>query len=643
MKKQIIAGLVLIPILGSSIILMTACGGSEDSKTLSDKMESAITAVTKSESFSTRELTLSSVGGGNYKYYVPNYQGDKILSLGDRMATDTRKALIETPSEITSETNLTNFYKQFTSEREVIASFYDLPFGVSFNIIQNNADIIKNNITDLDMSKGNVSGLISSLDNFISKTTVQSREIDRLNQYIASIGGVPATTSSIFNIYQNALYNYKKDYQEYVRTTINLAKESSKVVEEICPNVSYEEQLSTQLAEDIVFSFGNKLLISAGQKVQITEINGTESVTYKLRYIDKSNLVWDFSTSEEFEDVKVGDRVELTKDFLGEVTFLGRKVVKDQKVKVVSVAGTAYFTAQFTDDNGIIWEKVFATNSEYVKGEIAVDKEVSLTTDIIFTLKRKVLVKGTVIAKVGEVVDGIQTVRYTDDNNYVWEANVSEAKITTVPPTELSDQFYKLAEAADATFKGKNIVKNTKVEVISEKETSELDVSYLGKEGFVWTQTISKSQSTRAEKSYFMNISLDILDDYYSLLVEDMESKFLTTNEKTEAGEGEDYLITITSWMNDYLNFMKKVLVQKSMNVEKKFSTEDLAELNKQYEVVKVSEELARAYQTKFNPIKKRFIDNNEFTNEEYAVFRKISKYYQEILLDWIDYYTTKI
>lgn len=140
-----------------------------------------------------------------------------------------------------------------------------------------------------------------------------------------------------------------------------------------------------------------------------------------------------------------------------------------------------------------------------------------------------------------------------------------------------------------------------------------------------------------------MNISLDILDDYYSLLVEDMESKFLTMNEKTEAGEGEDYLITITSWMNDYLNFMKKVLVQKSLNVEKKFSTEDLAELNKQYEVVKVSEELARAYQTKFNPIKKRFIDNNEFTNEEYAVFRKISKYYQEILLDWIDYYTTKI
>ena len=149
MKKQIIAGLVLIPILGSSIILMTACGGSEDSKTLSDKMESAITAVTKSESFSTRELTLSSVGGGNYKYYVPNYQGDKILSLGDRMATDTRKALVETPSEITSETNLTNFYKQFTSEREVIASFYDLPFGVSFNIIQNNADIIKNNISKM--------------------------------------------------------------------------------------------------------------------------------------------------------------------------------------------------------------------------------------------------------------------------------------------------------------------------------------------------------------------------------------------------------------------------------------------------------------------------------------------------------------
>lgn len=638
MKKQVIAGLALVPILGSSILLMTACGGGADNKTLSEKMDAAIAAVTENANFSTREINLGPLGGSNYKYYVPKYSGTP--SFANYMAKDTRSVLLNSPKKISS-TNIKDFYGYFESEREVIAVFYDLPFGVSFNTILNNANIIKNNVAELDTSKGDVSALVSFLDNFISETTDQEREVDRLNKYVSSIKTIPEMSSPLFNLYQNALYNYKKDYQEYVRTTIDLAKQSSRVVEQICPNVSYEEELSTQLANDTVFSFGNKIKISAKEKVQVIEVAGGEKVTYKLRYVDNNDLVWDFTTSEEeYESAKIGSLVELSKDHFEEVTFLGKKVYKDQKVKVVGMTGN-FFTAQVTDANGMNWQKGFTTNSNYIQGQVGINKEVALKADSIFVPSGKVLSKGTIISKVGSVESGLQTIAYADGNGFVWEGKVSESKITTVPPTEFSEQFYKLAEDTTVNFKGKKIAKNAKVEVAD--ASSDLSVTYLDSTGTQWAQSITRSQIVSAEKSYYMDISLDIIDDYYSLLVEDMQSKFLTVNEQTEATAGDEYLITITSWMNDYINLMKKVLVHKTNAISKKFNSEDLSKFSEQRDAVKVNENLAREYQTKYNPIQKRFIDNTEFTNEEAAIFRKIAKYYQEILLDWINYYTAKI
>lgn len=625
MKKRILATLGLLSVLGGSLAFMTACGNDADVKSLSEKLDTSIAAVQESSYFTNKTYKIK---GENYSFYAPNYYSTMEARVKDQTEVVTGTSLDSNDSSL--------FVKQKTNHTsyERIGMNYDIPFGYAFNAILRCNSIIKNNYENLNKASSAVSSLISSLDNFTQATKDYELVIKRTNSYWGNV----STISS--DLAENALYNYMKDYEGYVRTSINLARELYSAVEDLCPMVNYKEQTRTQLSTTQSVTL-QKIAVSQGTKLNILSIDGEKTKTYNFSYTDKNNIVWNFSEDGDYKDAKAGDTVALDKDVEVAAAYIGRNVTRNSKVQIIEKTSEKFFKVQYVDAEGVLWTRDLAIDGKYVNGNIELNKEVTMAKDAVFDLYGKRVDEKTEIKKLGVQFGSSQAIYLEDSHGYRWEGTVDVSKIAVVPATETDPETYWIKERTVLQFKDLMLAKNTVVDILSDDGIT-VEISYKDENGYVWGMTTGTSVKTNSEKSLYEKMALETLDEYYTFNIEKMNSKAYTDEEYTLVGSSNEIKDTMR-WVNNYIEFMKSAAVQQKASVLKKLSTEDISAFNAAREIYEVNKNLNRETLNKLNLTNIRFFVNWEMNKDEKLNFEKLQTYYNDLLVSWVNYYTSTL
>lgn len=617
MKNRIIATLGLLTILGGSLAFMTACGKDADVKSLSEKLDTSISSVQNSNLF--KEKTYN-VNGTSYSFYAPKY----VETMETKLKKDAEAVLNGTGES----SDIDSYLKSNLSTYGRIGVDYDLAFGYAFNSIKKCNSIIKNNYENLNKASSSVENLLSSLDNFTQATKNQEKVIENTNSYWSNISAISS------DLTENALYNYMKDYEGYVRTSINLAREIYDAVEELCPSVSYKEQDASQLAVDTTMNM-SKISIKKGTKLYILSIVGEKTKTYKFTYVDNNSMVWNFSEVGDYKTAKVGETVSLDKDLELQATYVGRRVNKKTKVQVTEMVEGDFFKVQYVDSEGGVWTKTLISDGENIKGEIKVDQEVELTKDMDFDFSSKKVKKGVEVQILEESSD-TYSIRYIDSLGYVWEQNVASSKVEVTPATEGANAKYTLAEDTLFEYKGLSVKANANV-CVTDEGSGTVNVVY--RDGnYVWSADVNKSDLTKAEKSLYEELSLETLSEYYTICVEKMSSKAFTQDEFSKA-KGNEYLYNTMIWTNNFVEFMKKATVHQNADVQRKWTTEGLNNIKSTHNVYLVNRNMNGETLNNLNLTNIRFFEDWELSKEEKLNFKKIQTYYNDVFVSWVDYY----
>lgn len=622
MKKKILATLGLLSVLGGSLAFMTACGNDKETKSLLEKFNTTVEAVQKSTSFEKKTYIINEE---YYTFYAPKYYSE----LESQIKNQTDAVLTE--SLDSSDSTFFTKQKEKDTIYKRIGMNYDIPFGYAFNAILRCKSIIKNNYDNLNNASSTVSSLMSSLDNFTQATKDYEYVINRVNSYWKKVKNS--------NLGENALYNYMKDYQGYVRTTINLAREAYDAIEDLCPMVSYKEQKKTQLDGDYAVGF-KKLALNKGTKVNILSVEGVETKTYKFSYIDKNNIVWNFSAEGDYGDAKVGDTVSLSESLEVEDAYVGRNVPRNSRVIIIKKTGTSFFKLQYVDSEGVIWESSeLAIDGKYVNGDIELNKEVTMAKDAVFELNGKGIDEKTPIKKLGPQLETNQKIYYVDSHGYRWTGSVDASKIAIVPATETEPESYWIKERTVLTFNFRILSKNTVVDILSDDGVS-VEYAYKDENGYVWGGVTGAAIKTSPAKSLYEKMALETLNEYYTFNVEKMSSKAYTDEEYTLIGKSNEMEETMI-WLNDYTEFMKSAAVRQNASVIKKLTTKEVDEFNKTHAIYASNKNLNSETLNKLNLSNIRFFVNWEMNKDEKLNFEKIQTYYNDLLVTWINYYTS--
>lgn len=623
MKKRIFAALGLLSVLGGSLAFMTACGNNADTKSLSEKLDTSIAAVQESSYFTKKTYKIK---GEEYSFYAPKYYS-------------TMETKIKSETQVVTETSFSSndpflFYYQMIKHTsyERIGMNYDIPFGYAFNAILRCNSIIKNNYDKLNKASSTISNLISSLDNFTQATKDYELVIDRTNSYWANI----ATLSS--DLAENALYNYMKDYEGYVRTSINLARELYSAVEDLCPMVSYKEQNRTQLSIAQATNL-QKIAMKKGTKLNILSIYGVNTKVYNFLYTDKNNNVWNFSEVGDYKDAKDGDTVTLDKDVEVSATYIGRNVTRNSKVQIIEKTSEKFFKVQYVDPEGVIWTRDLATDGKYVNGDIEQNKEVTMAKEAVFSLYGKRVEEKTEVKKLGAQLGSNQSIYIEDSHGYRWEGNVDVSKIAVVPATETDPEVYWVKERTVLQFKDLMLAKNTVVDILSDDGIT-VEYSYKDENGYIWGATAGQSVKTNSEKSLYEKMALETLDEYYTINIEKMNSKAYTDEEYVLVGRSDEIKDSMR-WLNNYIEFMKSAAVHQAASAFKKLSVEDINAFNIARETYEVNKNLNRETLNKLNLTNIRFFANWKMNKDEKLNFEKLQAYYNDLLMSWVNYYTS--
>lgn len=621
MKKKIIASLGVLAILGTSLAFMTACGNTEQSKELVERLDASVSAVTSNENFNKKQYYFNE---DLYEFYAPKYNG--IMEVLLKSYTE---KVIKNPTDATN-TLLVNYAKTAFNTIQSIGSDYDITFGYAFNSILNSQGVIKNNYDKINQSASEIPELIKKLDNFAQATKDHSMVIKNMNDYLKSIN------SYTDDLAENALYNYAKDYEGYVRTTIDLARELYNSIEDICPMVSYREQTNSQLNEDVVMNF-SKINIKAGSRATVVSVSGVKNKIYTLQYIDKNNVAWQFIADGDYGEAKEKDVITLNKDVTISGTYLGRSVVKGSRVKVVEVLSDAFYKVEFTDSDNVVWTKTLSTEGKYINTTVQLNKEYSLAKDVVFDLSGKILEKGSAVTKIGTGTIGEQTVRFIDSNNYVWETDIDFSKVEVVPENENSEKKYLLKENTLFSYTGLNVSKNTSV-AVADDNYSTVNVSYAQDNGYIWLKNISKSKLTTKEISYFEGLSLETLNEYFTINVEKMGSKMLSSEELSLLNEN-DNLISLLQWKVDCYKFLKQATDMQNVVVKKELTLKDFQDLDSKHSIYEFNKNKNAENLKNFDLTNIRFFSDWEMNTDEKVQFEKIQNYYDNLLETWVNYY----
>ena len=210
MKRKIIAGLFAGMAVCSSALMITACGSSETIDSVTKKLESVVARVEDSEAFAYRNVKTSE---GEFFLNQPTYNDSLI--------------------ELIKEQDITDEYGQ-------LFYMYDAVFGYSYSCINYGLNVLQNyepkKEVKIDEAKANMlNSVASSLKIFEGVINEQENSIFSLVNYLENLNDYDSVLA------YNALYNYKKEYSNFVSAGLNLASNLTKMINEIYDEITYEE------------------------------------------------------------------------------------------------------------------------------------------------------------------------------------------------------------------------------------------------------------------------------------------------------------------------------------------------------------------------------------------------------------------
>ena len=601
-KRNLIFALSACALIGASSVLLTSCGNNVDVLSVRQKMGDTINSITTSDKFDEKHIV---VDAESYLYTAPEYnivmQGlININLLNDDLDLET--------------TNLNR-----------LGLLYDISFGYSFNVIKHNYDVMKNSTVKENLSseqKQLVTDLDKSLDDFNQKLNKHKHDVANTTEYLSSI-------SSFTNqLAQNAIYNYQKDYQSFVRSCINLAKKSCEVATEVY-NTNYKESDYSYLTTEQLLNFNGKI-VSKENKIKVKQING---LNYKVNYTDSEGLLYEATAEREDLILEQNEIIEIDKEYTlakdVEFELLGKKVNKDSKVKITNINDQSY-VVEYVENNRVFSTELVKTNiedTEAVAGDINLSAEVTLKSDRIFDFDSQIFKSNSsvILSNVNLLSYEIQ---YIDENNLIYEAR-NEIKETEV---QKGDKV-TLKSDTRLDFKGK-LVKEGNYKITS-LNTNDYGVKFTDGFGNIWTKNIT-GKLPNFDPMLFDKLSLDGLNAYYTLLVEKLDSKYITSLEKEN-----QFANVFDEYYNDYKEFIK-IIFSKRENISKASLSDEISDLEEKHSIYLKEENLQLNKLEKFNMYDFRFnkdFDLEKLSDEEANNYIWIMDFYSYTLNNWNYYY----
>ena len=241
-KKSLI-GLLSIPLLLGTVFTVTACKPEVKSiKEVCDVATSMIESVETSTEFKNSSTTVfykqnSTTGMYEATYidsYIPNY------SKNDDTLFDIKVTL-----DLAAQKMDSNYVRT--------RLIYDTTWAYSYNVIKDNINVLSS-IGDVKLNSSTqkaAENLKSYIDSFNYKINQQKLNRNEFVDYIYDLN----TQGWNDKLAENALYNYLKDYKNFVKDTLELAKVSTSVVDTFMGNdkaVEYKPETPVEEETEVV-------------------------------------------------------------------------------------------------------------------------------------------------------------------------------------------------------------------------------------------------------------------------------------------------------------------------------------------------------------------------------------------------------
>lgn len=241
-KKSLI-GLLSIPLLLGTVFTVTACKPEVKSiKEVCDVATSMIENVETSTEFKNSSTTVfykqnSTTGMYEATYidsYIPNY------SKNDDTLFDIKVTL-----DLAAQKMDSNYVRT--------RLIYDTTWAYSYNVIKDNINVLSS-IGDVKLNSSTqkaAENLKSYIDSFNYKSNQQKLNRNEFVDYIYDLN----TQGWNDKLAENALYNYLKDYKNFVKDTLELAKVSTSVVDTFMGNdkaVEYKPETPVEEETEVV-------------------------------------------------------------------------------------------------------------------------------------------------------------------------------------------------------------------------------------------------------------------------------------------------------------------------------------------------------------------------------------------------------
>ena len=214
--KCILLSSLCVPVLAGAMFSFTGCGKNETLKGVSASSQEMIAKIEESEAFTgEKTLTIKSIVYGENKIssilsVIPDYNNGSNHQLNDK---------------------LNNQNQISNGDYAKLRLVFDATWAYSYRIIKDNTELMVNagDVKLTASAQSAVNALATKIDAFDEKIKDQEQSLQTFRDYMYDIG----TSRWEDGIAKNAVYNYLKDYQVFVREGINLAKATNDVVDHL--------------------------------------------------------------------------------------------------------------------------------------------------------------------------------------------------------------------------------------------------------------------------------------------------------------------------------------------------------------------------------------------------------------------------
>lgn len=243
MKKTLKKGLftlLAVPVIVAPVIGLTGCDRSNTVTYIARRTDAVVDLIEDSTKFQE-----------NFKVSVyQGMSGPAYVKKGEMVTVIPNYADEDSSSDINNKIEQNSQNGDVSSPYVKLRMVYDAVWGYSFKIVCQNNEIMNNVIKTGGITK-EAQTAINQLDGVInafrSEVVKQEKELNNLKLYLYDVGESKWETSPAYN----AVYNYEKNYKNFVRSGLNLAMATTEVVEKVYQSMNYIELIpGTEDEED---------------------------------------------------------------------------------------------------------------------------------------------------------------------------------------------------------------------------------------------------------------------------------------------------------------------------------------------------------------------------------------------------------